>query len=265
MSTIAPALPNRVCLDTFHEAIREWQIQPDQRCLLIVDAAQCDEHEVTKVLYSESNDPNWHWLFENSPLETFADAGPVIVDTMIGSKFCQQALAQWADKGLLFLFTETAVEEAATGLRGMLSVDLETAGPCLIRAYDTRFLQVLSACQPDQMAELVGIDSTWIWSVDLLTRVQWSGFRATGAAKPIKTHKGGEFECSLSWAFGWPSCLPYVDRDQWADATTLTRFIEQQWRSGIVFDGKSVEFDAQWQAFRRGESDFIADPGKASE
>lgn len=250
MSTIAPALPNRACLDTFQEAIRDWQIQPDQRCLLIVDAAQCDEHEVTKALYTECEDPSWWWLFENSPLETFAEAGPIIVDTVIGSKFCQHALMQWADKGLLFLFTESAVEKAVSGLRGMLSVDLETAGPCLLRPYDTRFLQVLSACQPDQMAELVGVDSTWIWSVDLLSRVQWSGFQATGAAKPIKTHKGREFERSLSWAYGWPSCLPYVDRNQRADATTLTRFIVNQWHSEIAFDGGLVELEAQWKAFR---------------
>ncbi|HDZ37587.1 MAG TPA: DUF4123 domain-containing protein [Marinobacter sp.] len=264
MSTIAPALPDRACLNTFQEATREWQLQPGQRCLLIVDAAQCDEYEVTKALYSECDDPNWCWLFEDSPLETFADAGPIIVDTVVGSQFCQHALSQWADKGLLFVFTESAVEKAVAGLRGMLSVDLETAGPCLIRAYDTRFLQVLSACQPDQMAELAGVDSTWIWSVDLLSHVQWSGFQATGVAKQINTHKGRDFERLLGWAFGWPSCLPYVDRDQWADATTLTRFIVNQWRSGTACDSRSVELEAQWQAFRTGESDAVAEPGNAS-
>lgn len=265
MSTIAPALPDRACLDTFQETIREWQLQPGQRCLLIVDAAQCDEHEVTKALYAECNDPNWCWLFENSPLETFSDAGPIIVDTTVGSRFCQHALTQWANKGLLFLFTENAVGEAVAGLRGMLSVDLETAGPCLIRAYDTRFLQVLSACQPDQMAELLGVDNTWVWSVDLTSCVQWSGFRGTGTAKPIKAHKGRDFERSLSWAFGWPSCLPYVDRDHRADATTLTRFIAQQWHSGVACDGGSVQLEAQWQAFRAGESDTLMEPGKTSE
>lgn len=249
MSTIAPVFPDRACLDTFQEVIREWQLQPGQRCLLIVDAAQYDEYEVTKALYTECDDPDWCWLFDNSPLETFVDAGPIIVDTVVGSKFCQHALTQWADKGLLFLFTESAVEEAVAGLRGMLSVDLETAGPCLLRTYDTRFLQVLSACQPDQMAELTGVDSTWIWSVDLLSHVQWSGFQATGAVKQIKTQKGRDFVRSLSWAFGWPSCLPYVDRDQGADATTLTCFIVNQWHSGKAFDSQSVELEAQWKAF----------------
>jgi len=264
MSTIAPALPDRACLDTFQEAIREWQLQPSQRCLLIVDAAQCDEHEVTKALYAECNDPNWCWLFENSPLETFADAGPIIVDTLVDSHFCQHALTQWADTGLLFLFTESAFEKAVAGLRGMLSVDLETAGPCLLRPYDTRFLQVLSACQPDQMAELAGVDSTWIWSVDLLSHVQWSGFQATGAARQIKTHQSRGFERLLSWVFGWPSCLTYVDRDQRADATTLTRFIVNQWHSGVTCDSQAVELEAQWQVFRMGENEIVAEPEKAS-
>ncbi|MCL1488618.1 MAG: DUF4123 domain-containing protein [Marinobacter sp.] len=156
MSTIAPALPDRACVNTFQEAIREWQLQSSQRCLLIVDAAQYDEHEVTKALYSKCSDPNWCWLFENSPLETFADAGPIIVDTFINSKFCQHALTHWTDKGLLFLFTESAVYKAVAGLRRMLSVDLETAGPCLLRTYDTRFLQVLSACRPRSNGRIGG-------------------------------------------------------------------------------------------------------------
>lgn len=265
MSTIAPVLPDRVCMDTFQQAIREWEIQPDQRCLLIVDAAQCDEHEVTRALYTACNDPHWCWLFENSPLEAFADAGPIIVDTVIDSKFCQHALIQWADKGLLFLFTESGLEDAVARLRGTLSVDLETAGPCILRPYDSRFLQVLSACQPDQMAELAGDGSTWVWSVDLLNRVQWSGFQTTGAAKSIKTHKGREFERSLSWASGWPSCLPYVDRDLSADATTLTRFIVHQWHSGTVFDVESMELESQWEAFRADKSCVMAEPETTTE
>jgi len=250
MSTIAPALPDRACLDTFQEAIGEWQLQPSQRCLLIVDAAQCDEHEVTNVLYAECNDPNWCWLFENSPLETLADAGPVVVDTLADSHFSQHALTHWASKGLLFLFTDSDVDKAVAGLRNMLSVDLETAGPCLLRPYDTRFLQVLSACQPDQMAELAADDSLWIWSVDLPSREQWSVFQATGAAEPIKTHKGRDFERLLSWVAGWPACSPHLAKDQQADATTLTRFIANQWHSGLACDSESLELEAQWTAFR---------------
>lgn len=250
MSTIAPALPSRECLETFQEAIREWQLQPSQRCLLIIDAAQFDEHEITSALYAECHDPNWCWLFENSPLETFADAGPIIIETVADSPFCQHALTQWAEKGLLFLFTESDVDKAVAGLRGMLSVDLETSGPCLLRPYDTRFLQVLSACQPEQMAELATADSTWIWSVDLLSHVQWSGCQASGAAQQAKTHKGRDFERLLSWVAGWPACLPYVAGDRHADATTLTRFIVHQWHSGSAWDDQSVELETQWTAFR---------------
>jgi hypothetical protein len=264
MSTIAPVLPDLACVNTFQEAILQWQLQPGQRCLLIVDAAQCEEHEVTKALYSKCNGPNWCWLFENSPLEPFADAGPIIVDTLVYSQFFQHALTQWADKGLLCLFTDSTIDKAVAGLRGMLSVDLETAGPCLLRAYDTRFLQVLSACRPDQMAGLAGADSTWIWSVDLLNQVQWSGFAVAGAAKQIKTHEDRGFERLLGWVFGWPSCLPYVDTDQWADATTLTRFIVNQWRSGVACSSHSAELKAQWQAFRIGENDTVAGPERAS-
>jgi len=250
MPSIAPALHSRECMDTFQDAIREWQVKPSQRCLLIIDAAQFDEHEITNALYAQCSDPNWCWLFENSLLETFADAGPIIIDTLADSLFCQHALTQWADKGLLFLFTESDVDKAVAGLRGMLSVDLETAGPCLLRPYDTRFLQVLSACQPDQMAELSGVDSLWIWSVDLLSCVQWSGFQSAGMDQQIKTHKGQGFERLLDWVVCWPECLLYVDRDPQADATTLTRFIASQWRSGFTCNRESLELEAQWTAFR---------------
>jgi len=250
MSTTAPVSPSRECLDTFQEAIREWQLQPSQRCLLIVDAAQFAEYEIISALYSKCDDPDWFWLFESSPLETFADAGPIIIDTVADSPFCRHALTQWAEKGLLFLFTESDVDKAVAGLRSMLSVELETAGPCLFRPYDTRLLQVLSACQPDQMAELVTVDSLWIWSVDLLNQVHWSGFQASGAAQHAKTHKGRDFERLLSWAAGWRACLPYVARDRQADATTLTRFIVHQWHSGLASDSPSVELETQWKAFR---------------
>ena len=250
MSIIAPVLPDGECLDTFQEAIREWQLEPSQRCLLIVDAAQFDEHEVTNALYAECHDPDWRWLFENSPLETVADAGPIIIDTFAESRFCQYALTRWAATGLLFLFTESDVNKAVAGLCSMLSVDLETAGPCLLRPYDTRFLQVLSACQPNRMAELTGVDSVWIWSVDLLSRVQWSGFQSKGTVQQVQTYKGRDFERLLSWVVGWPACLPCVDRDPQADATTLTRFIVNQWDSGLACDGESLALDTQWTAFR---------------
>ncbi|MHA7925765.1 MAG: DUF4123 domain-containing protein [Marinobacter sp.] len=250
MSTTAPVSPSRECLDTFQEAIREWQLQPSQRCLLIVDAAQFAEYEIISALYSKCDDPDWFWLFESSPLETFADAGPIIIDTVADSPFCRHALTQWAEKGLLFLFTESDVDKAVAGLRGMLLVDLETAGPCLLRTYDTRFLQVLSACQPDQMAELAAVDSVWIWSVDLLNHVQWSGFKSTGAAQQIKAHKGRDFERLLSWVAGWPACLPHLARDGQADATMLIHFIVHQWHSGLASDSPSVELETQWNAFR---------------
>ena len=205
MSTIAPALPDSECLGTFQEAMRHWQLQPSQRCLLIIDAAQFEENEITRALYARCYDPSWCWLFENSPRETFDDAGPIIIDTVANSEFCQHALTHWADKGLLFLFTESDVDKAVAGLRDMLLVDLETAGPCFLRPYDTRFLQVFSTCQPDQMTELATVDSVWIWSVDLPNRVQWSGFRATGAASKIKTYKGRDFERLLSLVAGWPA------------------------------------------------------------
>ncbi|MBC7182862.1 MAG: DUF4123 domain-containing protein [Marinobacter sp.] len=250
MSTIAPVLPSRECLDTFQEVIREWQLQPSQRCLLIVDAAQFSEHEITSALYAECHDPDWCWLFENSPLEPLADAGPIVIDTVADSAFCRRALKHWAEKGLLFLFTESDVDKAVAGLRGMLSVDLETSGPCLLRPYDTRFLQVLSACQPAQMAELATADSTWVWSVDLQDRVQWSGFQVTGATQQVKTHKGADFERLLSWVAAWPACWACVAGDRHADATTLTRFIANQWHSGLAGNDQPVELETQWTAFR---------------
>lgn len=250
MSTIAPVLPSPECLDTFQEVIRELQLQPSQRCLLIVDAAQFSEHEITSALYAECHDPDWCWLFENSPLEPLADIGPIVIDTVADSAFCRRALKNWAEKGLLFLFTESDADKAVAGLRGMLSVDLETSGPCLLRPYDTRFLQVLSACQPAQMGGLATAESTWVWSVDLQSRVQWSGFQATGSVRPARNHHGREFERLLSWVAGWPACLPYVAGDWQADATMLTRFIANQWRSGLAWDDQSGELETQWTAFR---------------
>ena len=207
MSTTVPVLPERGCQDTFLGALGEWRLQSNQRCWLIVDAAQFAEHEITRALYHECNDPEWRWLFENSPLESFANAGPIIVDTTADSPFCRHAVAQWAEKGLLFLFTESDVDKAVAGLRGMLSVDLETSGPCLLRPYDTRFLQVLSVCQSAQMAELATADSTWVWSVDFQDRVQWSGFRVRGATQQDKTLKGPDFERLLSWVAAWPGTI----------------------------------------------------------
>lgn len=250
MSITAPASPDAIKDTAFETVLRRHHITSGQRCLMVVDAAQLDDNEVLQALYATTEAPVWHWLFDDSALSLHADAGPVVVETHANSEFCSHAIHHWAGKGLVFIVSEQPADSLLAGLRQMLWVDLETFGPTILRAYDTRFLQLFHQCMPQQMAALAGPEVTWVWGVDVPEGVDWSVLHVGSESVPISTNQSLEFERLLSWAAGWPRYHHLIATNDSANAGTLAAYVAQQWRAGIGCPGGDVATLTQsWQAF----------------
>ncbi|MBD3641565.1 MAG: DUF4123 domain-containing protein [Marinobacter sp.] len=150
-------------------------IAPDQRCLLIIDAARYEEGEVLRQLYTMDDDPDWLWLFDQTPFERDRDAGPVVVDIALGGALRHHAVDKWAaDEAVLVLVSEREPDSALAGFRQSLLVQLEQYGPCFLRPYDSRFLEEMAEHRPEALARLIGKDDLLMWSIDHGGAIVWS-------------------------------------------------------------------------------------------
>lgn len=175
MSATAPVPDMRETPPGFRH-ILEWHgISADQRCLLIIDAARYEEGEVLRQIYTLDNDPDWLWLFDQTPFEQDRDAGPIVVDTTLNSVLCEHVTDKWAaDEAVLVLVSDREPGAALAGFRQSLLVQLEHHGPCFLRPYDSRFLEVMAEHRPEGLVSLIGKGDLLMWSIDPGGAIAWS-------------------------------------------------------------------------------------------
>lgn len=251
MPRIAPVLPETTESVGFEAAARRFGVDRGQRCLLLVDAAQFEENVILQRLYDLDDTPDWCWLFEDSEMATHAEAGPLVVDTMTNSRLVQHAIAEWARSGLLLLVADQPRDTLLKGLRTALTANLQTFGPTVLRAYDTRFLQVMKACQPERLSAMVGPDTTWLWSVDLLESVEWTGHRSLDSVPSTSGFHDRAFERMLGWVSGWTACARTMPSGRSASAEDLAAFVAAQYRSGIDMPEEETTLETLWQQYER--------------
>lgn len=244
----------------FEQALDHLGIASGQRCLLLVDAAQFEENAILQSLYALDESPTWCWLFEDSELATLAEAGPIVVDTAINSRFTQHAVNHWSSSGLLLLVADQQADILLVGLRASLTAHLQTFGPTVLRSYDTRFLQVMQACQPERVLALSGPDTTWLWSVDSPEKVSWAGRVSSGAIQPIAESHDREFERMLGWVAGWSACARAIPVGNTANAEYLTAFIAEQYRAGEIIPTDDGRLETLWQEYQQAKAPYI-EPG----
>ncbi len=175
MSATAPAPAMCEMLSGFRQMLDRHRIARDQGCLLIIDAARYEEGEVLRQIYTLDDDPDWCWLFNQTPFERYRDAGPIVVATTSDSLLCQHAVTGWAaDEAVLVLVSGREPGAALAGFRQSLMVQLEHYGPCFLRPYDNRFLERMAACRPEALVSLTGKGDLLIWSIDRGGGVDWS-------------------------------------------------------------------------------------------
>src|SRR5690554_4441274 len=95
MLSTAPVLDRSHSLTHFNRALNDWKVSSWERCLLIIDAARYDEGDVIRQIYALGDNPDWFWLFDETPFEQHKDAGPIVVKTTLNSVLCQRAVSQW--------------------------------------------------------------------------------------------------------------------------------------------------------------------------
>jgi len=175
MSATAPVPAMSEMLPGFQQMLDRHRIARDQGCLLIIDAARYEEEEVLRQIYTLDDDPDWCWLFDQTPFEQDRDAGPIVVATTPDSLLCQHAATGWAaDEAVLVLVSGREPDEALAGFRQSLMVQLEHYGSCFLRPYDSRFLEMMAACRPEALVSLIGKGDLLMWSIDHGGEVDWS-------------------------------------------------------------------------------------------
>lgn len=251
MPRIAPVFPDAAENAGFNSVISRFGIKPGARCLLLVDAAQFEENAILQRLYALDDNPDWRWLFENSELANHAEAGPIVVDTRINSRFVQHAITEWANSGLLLLVSDQPTDTLLGGLRASLTANLQTFGPTVLRSHDTRFLQVMEVCQPERLSAMVGSDSTWLWSVDLPASVAWTGHKNLNPVQSTIGFYDREFERMLGWVSGWTGCGRAMPAALNPSIDHLTAFVAEQYRAGKAMPEDAGYVETMWQEYTR--------------
>lgn len=232
MLSTAPALNKSESWIDFEEALNQSGVSLQDSCLMIVDASRYDNTEVLRTIYSLDQQPDWFWLFSETPFEEHKEAGPLVVRTDFNSVLAQQAVSTWgSDEALVLLALRQEKEHALTGIRNSLMVRFETYGPCFLRPYDSRFLEVLNACLPEEIGGLVSNGGVLIWSINNKNRVHWSSARGlVHEAKGLRANQSQSFERLLTWVSGWPRCL--VVAAELKASQRLPLMIRELWSAG---------------------------------
>lgn len=248
MSTIAPAYEELPMPNTFAQVLQDWQLDVGQPCWLVIDAARYEEGAVLNGVYALCDQPEWDWLFSETPLAPHGDAGPLVVRSTLGSRLCRHAASHWADGGTVILVTGAGLDSAVAGIRQSLEVSLETHGPCILRPYDGRFLEVLAACLPDLLNALVAEDCALLWSVDSHAGSYWSGGRGVTSGVPgIPRRQGHKFERMLTWVSGWPLCASIAGNAGLQGARSESRLAHALWSAGHACPGDGHQLASLWR------------------
>jgi|GEM_PF-741974 len=262
MSKTARALDSSGLPDTLSSCLELSGGDGQSECLLLIDAAALPENEVLAGVYAYDHRPVWSWLFRDTDFSEIADAGPLVVETRFGSRLVNQAIARWAQSGLLLIKKSGPTDALLAGLRSSLILRLASHGPCFIRSYDTRFLQILKACQPDQLRALIGTSTRWFWTVDRGDATDWDTMTGTlrehPGLNPSQTH---DFERMLGWIQGW--CEHEREARQLGvdDLKTLCAFIRHQWFEGVTWPCRDLDHLLRRFLVARGPEAVIANDG----
>lgn len=243
-----PVFDKAELFNGLEKVLNNHQLSHHERCLLIIDAAQYDENDVLKQIYLLDGNPEWCWLFEETPFEQHRDAGPIVVETNLGSELCRYAASKWANDGaLVILVTERHQSTALAGIRKSLLVNLETYGPCFLRLYDGRFMGLLNACFPDAVDSLISDGDRLVWAIDDLDNVHW--LSAIGSAREVEGLRACQerpLEELLTWVSGWPRCMA-VANDSTYTLDEKIKVISSLWSAGYTCPESDVELSRLWQ------------------
>lgn len=246
MLLTAPVRDDYQSFPGLDQALNTWRVSSRERCLLIIDAARYDEDDVFQQIYTFEDNPNWFWLFDETPLEAFKNAGPVVIDTALDSALCKHAIFHWgADEALAILVSKREAGLALAGIRNSLIINCETFGPCFIRPYDARFLEVLNGCEPDKLNRLSGEGDLLIWALNGGDDVYWSCSRGAGA-EGFHSHQPRAFEELLTWVSGWPRYMALAKEGECAPSGRV-EMIRKMWSAGHVCPASDAELKLLWQ------------------
>lgn len=254
MLSTVPVSDEPTPFTNFDKSLHDWCVASGDCCQLIIDAAQYDEGEVLRRVYALEDNPQWCWLFDETDFEEHQDAGPVVVQTNLNSALCQYAVSHWgADEALAILISGRAQNLALAGIRESLMIRFETYGPCFVRVYDGRFLEVLNVCLPDAVGRLIIEGELLAWIVNCGKDAHWSSAGGISTeSEGLSPSQPRSLERLLTWVSGWPRCMAIANNHHHTSNCRL-RIIRELWSAGHACPDSDAELGALWQY---GEQDF---------
>ena len=246
MLLTAPVRDDYQSFPDLDQGLNTWRVSSRERCLLIIDAARYGEDDVFQQIYTFDDNPNWFWLFDETPFEAYKSAGPVVIDTVLDSALCKRAISHWgADEALTILVSKREAGLVLAGIRNSLIINCETFGPCFIRPYDARFLEVLNGCEPDKLNSLIGEGDAIIWAINGGEDIYWSCSRG-GGSEGFHAHQPRSFEELLTWVSGWSRCMVLAKECEYAPSRQV-EMIRKMWSAGHVCPASDAELKLLWQ------------------
>lgn len=230
------------------KSLNAWRIASGGCCQLIIDAALYDEGEVLRRVYALEDNPQWCWLFDETAFEEHQDAGPIVVQTTLDSELCQYAVSHWGtDEALAILISERAQNSALAGIRRSLMIRFETYGPCFLRVYDARFLEVLNVCLPDAVGRLITVGELLAWIVNCGKDAHWSSAGGISTeTEGLSPYQPRALERLLTWVSGWPRCMAIANHRHHTSNPRI-RILRQLWSADYACPDSDAELDALWQ------------------
>ncbi|SFR47786.1 protein of unknown function [Marinobacter gudaonensis] len=248
MLLTAPAMDKSKSLLGLDQTLRDFRVASGEQCLLIIDAARYDKVDTTQQIYTLDGNPDWFWLFDGTPFEQHKDAGPIVVRTSVNSELFQCAVSRWgADEALAILVSKYEPSKALAGIRKSLVIHFETYGPCFVRPYDGRFLEVVNTCLPEAVGSLIREDDLLVWCTCHSEGMYWSGASGVGTeGEGFYAHQPRSLERLLTWVSGWPRCMAITNKHRHPTSHRI-RIIRELWSAGHPCPESDAELGALWQ------------------
>lgn len=120
---------------------------------LLLDGAQIDG--LPNRLYSLEDNPQIHWLYQDTAYHALLDLGPALIALPVHSALEQVFIEHWQDKAGLLIESPAAPESLAEHLRSLIHARVSGDVTLLLRYYDprviTHWLPGLDAGQRDRL------------------------------------------------------------------------------------------------------------------
>lgn len=142
---------------------QDWQHRnlSDADHWLIVDQARLKD--VLEYLYSTQEQPEWHYLYQGTALQSLNSHGPLLIKANAALLKTWRSESPWRDNTSLWITREPNVATLISHLQSLLMVNNSQDIPCLFRFYVPHSLMVWGESISAHTPRLLGPFYELVW------------------------------------------------------------------------------------------------------